>query len=160
MSKWNESTITVEASKYKTRTEFFTGCQTAYRAASKLDLLDKLFPPVSEQKKAGYLAKAKHFTLTIASKRHHWAHGDLNDNQWKTLVWQSIVSTARTDGGLTAETFLTFLDDLNAETSWLTGFVFSVENMEQVHLAEMARKQAEEDERIARIVTKIKSQTP
>jgi hypothetical protein len=159
-TNWNEENITTEASKYKTRTDFFDSNRPAYNAAQKLDLLDKLFPTKEAMSAADYLAKAKRYVLTICAKRHHWVYGDLNDNQWKIVVWQAIVGTARTDGGLTAETFPAFLDDLNAETSWLTGFEFSPENMELIHLVEAERKQTEEDERIARIVTKIKSQNP
>lgn len=39
--KWNEKTITEEAKKYKTRTQFKNGNQQAYYASIKLGLIDK-----------------------------------------------------------------------------------------------------------------------
>lgn len=40
---WNYKNIEKEALKYKTKTEFFRGNQTAYRAALKLGIIDDFF---------------------------------------------------------------------------------------------------------------------
>ena len=40
---WNYKTIEAEAMKYKTKTEFFKGSQTAYKAALKLGIIDDFF---------------------------------------------------------------------------------------------------------------------
>ena len=40
---WTYENIQKEASKYKTKTEFFHGNQTAYRAALKLGIIDDFF---------------------------------------------------------------------------------------------------------------------
>lgn len=40
---WNYKNIEKEALKYKTKTDFFKGNQTAYRAALKLGIIDDFF---------------------------------------------------------------------------------------------------------------------
>ena len=40
---WNYENIKNEAIKYNTKTEFFKGNQTAYRAALKLGIIDDFF---------------------------------------------------------------------------------------------------------------------
>ena len=139
-SNWNEHTITTESCKYKTRSEFFNGNRTAYNAAHKLGMIETLFPTKEELSKAEYFEKVKKFVLAIASKRHDWRVGELNDAEWKQHCWNAIIGTARIDGGLTRETFPAFLAELNADTSWLTGFEFSVENMTRVIDEEVERK--------------------
>ncbi len=51
LSRWDETSIPIEASKYSNRTEFRLGNQLAYNRALELKLLDDLFPKRKEQEK-------------------------------------------------------------------------------------------------------------
>ena len=52
--KWNEQTCYQEAQKYKSRSEFEKGCETAYKVALKKGLLDNYIWFTEQQKPSGY----------------------------------------------------------------------------------------------------------
>lgn len=95
---WTNETVRAEASKYETRTEFFKGCNSAYKYARNHKILDELFGKTnrniwneeSVRKEASKYKTRKEFKIGC-EPAYNWAHnhkimndifGDLGLHNW------------------------------------------------------------------------------
>lgn len=86
MTKWTEETVREEAKKYSSRGEFFKGNRSAYKAATRHNLLDQLLPKSKWTRERVAEEVAKHSTYSEFRTKSYLAYCAVENKGWYDLV--------------------------------------------------------------------------